>query len=73
MQSSSCFILADGLFRPSAARGGLASCFWRHPMAKDTTTALQGQVLPVPKIIWSCLAWEPIYYIALFPFESMWK
>ncbi|CAK9024845.1 unnamed protein product [Durusdinium trenchii] len=53
--AGSCYIFADGLFHPSAARGRLdAKCFWRHPMAKDTKTAFQGQeVLPVPKIIWS--------------------
>ena len=31
-----CFIFADGIFHPSAARGGVAKCFWKHPIAKDT-------------------------------------
>jgi hypothetical protein len=32
-----CFIFADGIFHPSAARGGVdVKCFWKHPIAKDT-------------------------------------
>lgn len=49
-----CFIFADGIFHPSAARGGVdVKCFWKHPIAKDTQTAYSDLLLPVPKIIWS--------------------
>jgi len=49
-----CFIFADGIFHPSAARGTSdAKCFWKHPIAKDTQAAYSHLLLPVPKIMWS--------------------
>jgi len=54
VENTSCFLMADGLFRPSAARPRDDTfCFWRQPFAKDSGNIFPAPQLPIPKIIWS--------------------
>ncbi|CAE7194659.1 Ptchd3 [Symbiodinium microadriaticum] len=69
-EGASCFVIADGVFRPSAARGGRSDtrCFWRHPVLRKTQGAYAGQQLPIPQIIWSFWQALPDAPVALTEF-----
>lgn len=55
VENSSCFIITDGIFRPSVARGGSSGtrCFWRHPRSLNTSDLYTGEQPAIPKILWS--------------------
>lgn len=55
VENSSCFVIADGIFRPSSARDGSSGtrCFWRHPRARNTSDLYAGEQPAIPKIMWT--------------------
>mmetsp|Transcript_89500 Transcript_89500/g.158880 ORF Transcript_89500/g.158880 Transcript_89500/m.158880 type:complete len:536 (-) Transcript_89500:72-1679(-) len=54
VENATCFLMADGLFRPSAVREQDASfCFWRQTFLKDSGEVFPAPQPAIPKIIWS--------------------